>query len=206
MGDLPESLHGVGAEVPVRILLIGDPVGELLGVQLLDGADDQVEGFGRRHIVVGRQHPQRAHVGAEELDLRCGQLPPVLAGLLGALEQRIIDVGDVLHIGDIEPQVAPGPLQQVERQVGERVTQMGGVVRGDATDIETGRTGLGPYRLQRTGFGVPHPDPIIDLRIGVAGQVRNASGRPGMHDPKFSGSTQSGRPPVHYAKSISCLR
>ncbi len=45
-----------------------------------------------------RQRPQGRHIGPEQLDLAVGQFAPVLAVAVGALQQRIIDVGDVLDV------------------------------------------------------------------------------------------------------------
>jgi len=56
--------------------------------------------------------------------------------LLCALEQRVIDVGDVLDEGDLVPGVAPGAVEQVEADVRRRVAKVGGVVGRDAADVE----------------------------------------------------------------------
>ena len=44
---------------------------------------DLGDGLDRADVVVGRQHPQRGHVVAEQVDLARGQLDPVLAGVRG---------------------------------------------------------------------------------------------------------------------------
>ena len=84
----------------------------------------------------GRQHPQRLHVAPVPGDLPVGQLPPVLAVPLGPLQQRIVHVGDVLHVGHLVPGVQPGPDQQVPGDVGRRVADVRGVVRGDPARVQ----------------------------------------------------------------------
>ena len=60
----------------------------------------------------------------------------------GPLEQRIVDVGDVLHVVHVVPLIQPLPMDEVERQVGSRMTQMGGVIRRDTADVHRcGRPG-----------------------------------------------------------------
>ncbi len=46
---------------------------------------------------------QRLHVFAVPLCLPAGQLAPVLAVPVGPFQQRVIDVGDVLHVDDGVP-------------------------------------------------------------------------------------------------------
>ena len=100
----------------------------------LDGADEGV----------GGQHPQRGHVLAEQLGLALGELGPVHPGGGGALQQRVVDVGDVLDVVHLVPGVAPGAVEQVEGDVGGGVAEVGGVVGRDAADVE-------PRRLGRVG-------------------------------------------------------
>ena len=58
------------------------------------------DGFDGADVVVRGQDVECFHVGLEELDLAGGELAPVHAGGRGPLEQGVIDVGDVLDVGD----------------------------------------------------------------------------------------------------------
>ncbi len=91
----------------------------------LDGAD----------VVVRSQDVQGFHVRLEEFDLAGGQVTPVHAGGRCAFQQRIIDVGDVLDVGDLLAAVPPGPVQQVKGDVAGGMAHVGGVVRGDSADV-----------------------------------------------------------------------
>jgi len=53
--------------------------------------------------VGGWQHPQCLHVLPVPPCFAAGQLTPVFAVPDGPLEQRIVDVGDVLYIDNGEP-------------------------------------------------------------------------------------------------------
>ena len=115
------------------------PIASVISRDRLDGAD----------VVVRRQHPQRRHVLAEQLDLALGQLDPVLAGLRGPLEQRVVDVGDVLHVVHLVPGVAPDAVDEVEGEVGGRVAEVRRVVRRDAAHVHAGRRGPAPSAAPR---------------------------------------------------------
>ena len=69
-----------------------------LSCSWLDHVDDQRDRLDRADVVVRGQHPQRLHVGAEQLGLALGERRPVLAVACRALEQRVVDVGDVLDV------------------------------------------------------------------------------------------------------------
>ena len=58
----------------------------------------------------------------------------------GALQQRIIHVGDVLHVGHLLARVQPGSHQQIPGQERGRVTDVGGVIRGDTAGVQRGRS------------------------------------------------------------------
>ena len=56
------------------------------------------------------------------------EITPVDAVAGGPLEQRVVDVGDVLHVVHPVAAVQPHPVDQVEGQVGGGVAEVGGVV------------------------------------------------------------------------------
>ena len=137
--------------------------------------DDQRDRLDGTDVVVGRQHPQRLHVVAEQLGLALGQLDPVDADLGGPLEQRVVDVGDVLDVGDLVPGVAPRPVEQVEGDVRRGVAEVGGVVRRDPADVEPGRAlGAGLDELAGRGVVQAHGGP-------GDGRGRDVGRGPGAH-------------------------
>ena len=124
-------------DVVVDVLV--DPVGGTAGQQFADRLGDLGDRLDGTDVLVGRQHVQGGHVVAEQRDLTLRQGHPVLAGVRRSLQQRIVDVGDVLHVSDGQSVVAPDPLDEVEREVGRRVAEMGGVVGSDAADVHAGQ-------------------------------------------------------------------
>jgi hypothetical protein len=87
-----------------------EDVGQALVEQRLDVGDDPRDRLHRADVVLGRQHAQRRHVLAEERGLAHAEDDPVLAVALGPLEQRVVDVGDVLHVVHGVPGVPPHRL------------------------------------------------------------------------------------------------
>lgn len=170
-GDAAEVRVGVDLEVDVAVQLVGRA-----GLaQPLDQRDDPRDGLDGADVVGGRQHPQRGHVLAEQGGLALGEGRPVLAGLVGPLQQRVVDVGDVLDVVDLALRVQPHALHEVERVVGGRVTHVGGVVGGDPAHVDAGdRTGAQGYRA--TGRGVVEAEVAPGAREG-----RDVGSGPGMH-------------------------
>ncbi|SHV94529.1 Uncharacterised protein [Mycobacteroides abscessus subsp. abscessus] len=140
-----------------------------------------------------REHPQRRHVLPEELGLAVAEVAPVDAVARGPLEQRVVDVGDVLHVVDVVPGVEPVPVHQVERQIGGGVTQVRGVVRRNATDVHGGLR-AGRDRPDLTVGGVVEPQFGAGL-FRPARQVRDAGRQPRSHDIDFSRRQLSGMSP-----------
>src|SRR5690606_3434940 len=94
----------------------------------------------------------------------------------GALEQRVVDVGDVLRVDRLDAGVAPGALHDVEREVGERVAEVGRVVGGDAAHVEQ-RAPLGDGGvLEALGGGVEQLG-----REAGAGQLGQLGRGPSSH-------------------------
>ena len=88
----------------------------------------------------GTGDTQQFHVALETVGLLGGQRLPWHVLLLGLGEQMIVDVGDVAaHLDGV-----PGQTQDPGGHVGpdERggVTQMRGVIRGNAADVDAPRT------------------------------------------------------------------
>ena len=94
------------------------------------------------------------------------QSTPVAAA---ALEQRVVDVGDVLDVAHLVAGVAPGPVEQVEGDVGGRVAEVGGVVRRDAADVHPGdRAGVGRQDATAGGVADPSGGPVPGRADGRA--------------------------------------
>jgi hypothetical protein len=174
-----ELRGGVGAVVHVGVLGVVDDVGGPGRQHLLHQLDDLADGLRRRHVVVRRQHPQRRHVLPEQVGFAVGQLAPVHAVARGPLEQGIVDVGDVLHVVHAVSGVQPHPVDQVERQVGGGVAEVGGVVGGDAADVHGGRVA----RADRADLAV---GAVVEPQLRtVPGQRRHGRGRPRVHGLDF---------------------
>ncbi len=152
-GHVAEGGVGGDGEVEVGLDLVDGT--DLL--EPLDEVDDERDRLDGADVVVRGQDPQRLHVVAEELGLALGQLDPVDADLGGPLEQRVVDVGDVLDVGHLVAGAAPGTVEQVEGDVRRGVAHVGGVVRRDPADVEAGRAlGTGLDELARRGVVHPH--------------------------------------------------
>src|SRR6185312_1072648 len=109
--------------------------------------------FHRTHVLLGRDHVELFHVRAEQLRLVLRQNLPVHSGGVGTFQQRIIDVRHVLHVVHSAAGIAPVAVEQVERHVGGGVAHVGGIVRGNAADVEA--SGGGRFqRNQRPHGGV----------------------------------------------------
>ena len=116
---------------------------------------------------------------------RSASARPVLAVARGPLQQRVVDVGDVLHVAHLEPGVAPHPLHQVEGEVRRRVAEVGRVVRRDAADVHPGGRprarsgGTSPVAVSYSRSGRPRPG------------SRGTGGR--AHDSMAASLTEPGR-------------
>src|SRR5690606_19825968 len=139
-------------EVEVAVDVVDRPG----GLQSLNQLDDHRDGLDGADEVLRRYHPQPRHVVGEQLRLLVGEIAPVLPGLDGALEQRVVDVGDVLDVGDREPGIVPGAIEHVEGDVGGGVTQVGCVVRRDTAHVHR-RCGAGGRDPGTARRGVVQP-------------------------------------------------
>ena len=177
-GDLAEVRVGLDGEVGVAVQLVGG-AGLAQPLHQRDDAGYRLDGA---YVVAGRQHPQGRHVLAEQGGLALGERRPVVAGGHGPLQQRIVDIGDVLHVVNLALRVEPHALNEVERVVGRRVPHVGGVVRRDAADVDTG-DGTGVEGYPSAGRGVVDPQVAAlarqggDLRSGPCMHALSVTGR-----------------------------
>ncbi len=166
-------------EVDVRVLRVVDTVGGPVGQQFRDDLDDLRDGLHGAGELAGRQHPQRRHVRAEPVDLPPAELDPVLVVAVGALQQRVVDVGDVLHVVHLVPGVQPLPVHQVEGQVGGGVADVGGVVGRDAADVHPG------HPSGRRGPQLPGRRVVQPQRAGTSGDTGHGYRGPSLHVPNL---------------------
>ena len=174
-GHLAERRVGGHREVEVVL----DAVDRAGGLQPLDQLDHQRDRLDGADVVRRAGAPAAPAMScAEQLGLALGELDPVDVHLRGPLEQRVVDVGDVLDVGDLVAGVAPGPVEQVEGDVRRGVAEVGGVVRRDAADVEPGRA-VGRGRDQRArwrcrGRATGGPGARAGSGISGSGQARMA--------------------------------
>ena len=126
-------------------------VGNAVGNEAFDGGNDIRDGLDGADVVIGCKDIESVHVGLEKLDLALGQFPPVHACGGGALQQGVIDIRDVLDVGDPKTGVPPGAVQEVKGHIAGGMTHVGRVVRRDAADIH-GLFRL-PFNLHYTAKG-----------------------------------------------------
>src|SRR5699024_11073477 len=86
-------------------------------------------------VGVRRDDAECGHVLAVHVDLAVGEVAPVHTGGLRTFQEGVVDVGYVVHGVDLVTRVPPDPIDQSEGQIGEGMSKMRGVVRGDPTDV-----------------------------------------------------------------------
>ena len=120
-----------------------DVAAALVGVALVNERLDDLEHLGNvirsANVMIGFQPVQVAHVLEVASRFTVAQLLPGEADLFRFAQDVVVDVGDVLNVGDIPSLVAHDPDQDIEGEKGEGVPDMGRVVRCDAADIEADR-------------------------------------------------------------------
>ena len=124
---------GLGVEVHVAVV---HGVGQALGLQLLDQADDLADVLGGAGMHVRGLHTQCGGVLEVLLDvlLRDGLDGGVL--LVGAADHLVVDVGEVLHEFHIVAQVHKEAAQGVEDDEGARVSDVEEVVNRRAAGVD----------------------------------------------------------------------
>ena len=136
---------GCDAEVDVAVAHVGVAK---LDQPLDDRAHslDLVAGLGE----IGRRNDvKRRAVVDEALRLAAGDLVPGHTVALGALEQRVVDVGNVLAVAHLRALKAQIAHQRVEDQEGVRVADMGRIVGRYTTDVQRQRAVVRDVQLGR---------------------------------------------------------
>ena len=126
---------GVNCEIDIAASSVGHTLIDQLGHQFDNGADHA----GGTRIVVGRAHIEADHIGNKVPRPAVTQGAPIFTDFLGFAQNIVINIGYILDVVD---RVAL-PLQIAEQNIhctiGEGMTEMGGVVGGDPTDVESDR-------------------------------------------------------------------
>jgi hypothetical protein len=100
------------------------------------------------------------HLGEERRHVPVAECEVVLAGLPRLSEHVVVDIGQVLDVRHVVPEVLEVAMDDVEADVRERMTQMAGVVRRHATDVEADVRSIahGRERVQPAPAGVVEPE------------------------------------------------
>ena len=132
-----------------------------------------------------RDDREGCHVLAEQADLGSGELAPVASVPGSALQEWVVDVGDVLHVVHLVSRVAQRAAHEVERDVGRGVTEVCRVVGRDPTDVQAcHRAGI--HGTHRPALGVVEVE-----GVARAGDGRNEGGGPGLHRVSLDGERHS---------------
>ena len=103
------------------------PVGDI-GVPVLSEPFDQrhhlEDVLGCARVVLGPLDPQRVEVLEKGLDVLLGELVDRLAVLRGLLDDAVLDIGDVHHLGDLVPLLQQHAAEQVLEQKGTEVANV----------------------------------------------------------------------------------
>ena len=143
----------VDSKVHISIAAIGMP----LGFELADKLDDPWNGLTCPGKDVRGVDIERGEIRFEERGFLSGEPIPGRVELAGPPNDVIVDIGHVLHVAHLDRLRAQGPHQNVERDVGERVAEMGGVIGRDAADVDANRAVAALERLHRPSFSVVQP-------------------------------------------------
>ena len=98
----------------------------------LDHSIDVIAGFG---LGVGPEEPQPVEVAMESLRVSVGDEPVRNTFFLRPLDNLVVHVGNVTHIGDVVADVAQIPVNHVEDDQGPSVADVAEVIDGDPADI-----------------------------------------------------------------------
>ena len=148
LGQCPE--RGETGRLEVEISL--GSVGIAGGSQFAAGLDDARDLLADTRHPVGGPPPEDAHLVHELGLLFFGELLPVSAVPPSPLEQGVVNVGDVLDVGDFHPTGLGEADEDIEGQERKGVAEVTGVVGGDPTDVNAHLGTAGPHsHRQRNG-------------------------------------------------------
>ncbi len=135
-------------EIDVAVHLIGNP----LCLQLLYEANDLGDVFRRTRLVGGTEDAQGIGILVEVGNVLLRELLSGDPPLIGPFDDLVVHVGEVTHIGHVEPLVAEITIESIENHEGSGVTDVASVVNRHAADVHPhllvvdGGKGLFPIR------------------------------------------------------------
>ena len=135
LADQPAVVAAPGLGVEVHVAVFG-AIGQALGLQLLDQADDLADVLRGAGVHVRPLHADGLGVLEVFGDvlLRDGLHGGAL--FVGPLDHLVVDVGEVLHEGHVVAQVAHEPAQRVKDDEGAGVADVKIVVHGGPAGID----------------------------------------------------------------------
>ena len=135
--DASSRERAVGRELAHRVhdVAVLRPVGVALVDERLRHRDDLGDVLGGARLRIGRLQAEQRAVLVHGGDEAARERPPVLAVLRRALDDLVVDVRDVAHVGDGIAARAQIALHQIEHGEHARVAQVDVVVHGDAADV-----------------------------------------------------------------------
>jgi hypothetical protein len=171
-GERPVAGEAGDPEVDAALPAIGD-AGRL---QPLDESDHLRDVGGRPWVVMGAADPQGVDVGEEALDPGGGLLIEPVTVLAGVVDQTIVHVGEVHHVGHpLEPPFQPAAQHILEKE-GAEVADVGAVPHRRAAGVEAHVARLeGLDGLEPPGEGV--------VEAECHGRSRISAGARGRADP-----------------------
>ena len=104
------------------------------------GGDDALDLVRHARHHIRRPPPENSHIAEVNLGLTIGQLAPVDLVAPRALEQRVIDVRDVLHVFHPHAVGFQESHQHVEDRESEGVSHVPRLVGCDAADVDRQRS------------------------------------------------------------------
>ena len=99
-------------------------------MRVLDHLLDDVDIFGRFRVDIGRSDIEARGVFFVFLDIPAADGQVIGAFLVGFVDDFVVDIGEILDVGDLIAQVLEPPAQHVERADGAGVADMDIVIDG----------------------------------------------------------------------------
>ena len=98
--------------------------------------------FGGARLVRGALYAQRVGILVQGIDHAVGQAADGFAVVHGALDDFVVDVGDVAHVGHAVAAGAQPALHHIKRHHGAGMAQVAQVVHGHAADVHAHMAGF----------------------------------------------------------------
>ncbi len=115
-------------------------IGESLVDQPLDHGDHLIDMIGGARLYIRTLIVERRHIGVELIGAARGDGGDILSARARGINDLVIDIGDVPHIGDLRIEPAQQPRQRIEHHHRARITDMGVVIDRRAAHIHADMT------------------------------------------------------------------